>query len=331
MPSVVSFLEDQSSAITSWRPSGHTKALTLVGVGTSLHLMSEELEIIQSVELPISSRINRVVGLSDHSSVFYSGTDGSIGFISSSSGKLGKSNPSSSPAAEVNEIGVDSDIHRTGHLASVLFNSNSGGSCALIDTQRDSVIGRIPLGHTGTPNSMRIVDTSMMCIASSIVSLYDVRTSQAKAGAATKVFKCAGANGRVFTALESDGGHSVISGDSAGGLWLWDSRKEDSPVKSVHAHAGAVLCLSLGGGVVGSSSTDGSISLWTVLSPENQPKKRTRKLLLDDSAGPLKRCAIEGAGVATALCVEDATDAERHVSYVTDAGVAVLTQVTDWH
>jgi hypothetical protein len=331
MPSVVSFLEDQSSAVTSWRPSGHSKAFTLAGVGTNLHLLSEDLEIIQSVSLPIADRITRLVGLSEHSSIFYSGTDGSIGFISCCSGKLGKANPASSPAAVGYDVGIDSDIHRTGHLASVLFNSSSGGSCALIDTQRDSVIGRIPLGQTGTPNAMRIVDTSMMCVASGIVSLYDVRTSQAKAGSATKVLKCQGAAGRVFTSIESDGGHSVIGGDSVGGLWLWDTRKEDSPLKSVHAHAGAVLSLSLGGGIVGSSSTDGSISLWTVFSPEHQPKKRTRKLLLDDSTGPLKRCAVEGSGVATAVCIEDATDAERHVSYITDAGVVVLTQVADWH
>jgi WD40 repeat protein len=334
MAPIVSFLEDQSAAIATWRFPGHSKPLTLAATGSTLHLMSDDLEIIQSLSVG-SSRINRLVGLSGHASVYFSCIDGSMGLVTTSGSRLGKVEQSASPSAENGAIAVDSDIHRSGHLASILFNTSAGGSFGLVDMQRDAVMGRIPLGQTGTPNAVRIVDNSSVCVASSVVSLFDVRKAEAKTGTASSVFLTASqeASGRVFTALESDGVQKLIAGDSSGGIWLWDTRKPDSPIKSVHAHAGGVLTISLGGGMVGSSAADGSVSLWTVLaSEEAHAKKKSRRILLDDSAGPLKRCAVEGSGIATALCVEDGhmADSERCVSYVTDVGTVVLASTSDW-
>ena len=335
MPPVVSFLEDQTTAITTWRDqSAHTpRPMTLVGVGNRLHLMNADLQIMDSVSLGTTSRVSRLIGVAGHSSVFFSSADGAMGFVATGHSKLGKVEQSASPTALEGDTAVDSDIHRSGHLATILFNDKTGGSLALVDTQRDSVMGRIPLGQTGTPNGVRIVDNSLIAVGSSIVSIFDVRTSQSKSGIASKVLAAPSetAGGRVFTSIESDGTNTVIAGDSAGGLWLWDCRQPAAPANSTHAHSGAVLALSLGGGIVGSSATDGSVSLWTISADQTlHPRKKSRKILLEES-GHLKRSAVQGSGAATALCVEAATPGpERLVAYATDTGVVALASVADW-
>ena len=330
---IVSFLEDQSTAITTWRNhQGHPS--TVVGVGCDVHLMDENLDIVDTLVNVASSRIVRLVGMNDNASMFYSAADGSLGFVSTNLGpyKIGKSEQCCSPIVEVGETAVDSDIHRSGHLVTVLLNSVSGGSVALIDTQRDAVIGRIPLGQTGTPNGVRIVDSTTVVTASMVCGLFDIRTAQSKSGIPSKVLETSNEfTGRCFTAVESDGNGMVVAGDSSGGLWLWDVRSGSTPVKSVHGHAGAVLGLTLSNGVVGSSGTDGSVSVWKIADPASGPKKKHRKLMLDlgDSA-QLKRVAVEGNGAALAVCIEDVVGADRHVSYVTDTGVVVLSHIADW-
>jgi hypothetical protein len=104
----------------------------------------------------------------------------------------------------------------------------------------------------------------------------------------------------------------------------------------VHAHSGAVLAIHLGNGIVGSTSTDNSVSLWTVAertvsssaSSGGQAKKKHRKLLMDlgDVGGKLKRLAVEGNGSALGICVTDS----GAVSYVTDTGVVALGHISEW-
>jgi hypothetical protein len=245
--------------------------------------------------------------------------------------------------ASKDHTAIDSDMHRSGYLVSVLFNSRDGGHFSLIDTQRDSVIGNIQLGMTGTPNALRFVDSAgQIAVGSMVCSLYDVRTTQSKEGIPSRVFKTEDptGGGRSFTALESDGGHTLIAGDSAGGLWLWDIRGTSSgPVKSVHAHSGAVLSIHLCDGIVGSTSTDNSVSLWTIADGQSggankgQAKKKHRKLLVEfgEDVGRLKRVAVEGNGSALGICIEDSVSGnDRRVAYVTDTGIVALSDVSEW-
>lgn len=341
MTPTVSFLEDQSVAIAVWR-SGHddkSKPLVLAGVQDCLHLYSEELDVIDTVSVGSNTRISRIVMMgSDYSSAFFACTDGSLGFQTIGSTQLGKLDQLASPTAETKrDVCIDADIHRTGHLASLLFSgSASSSSLALIDTQRDSVMGKIPLGQTGTPNGVRIVDNSLLAVGSAVVSLYDLRAPQAKAGIASQVLDCgtSEARGRIYTSIESDGAGTVLAGDSSGGLWLWDARNAGTVVKSVHAHAGAVLSMSLGGGVVGSTSADGSVSLWTVVNDQALPaKKKSRKLLLDLGAetGGLKRAGVEGSGAAICISVESLLGfADKKLAYATETGVLVLSSFSEF-
>jgi len=343
MVQALGFLENQSSAIISWRSPESTGVHTLVGVGSEFHLLGPELDVVATAHGG-DGRINRLVSLSS-SSGYFSDSHGNVGFVALSStnrGEIGRVDLVASSATD-NGVCIDSDIHRSGHLAACLFNTNSGGFFNLLDTQRNSVLGNIPLGETGTPNAIRIVDSSHVAVGSLICSIFDVRTSQSKKGIPTRVLQTDGAwGGRSFTAIESDGSHTVIAGDSAGGLWLWDMRS-DGPVKSVHAHSGAVLAIHLANGIVGSTSTDNSVSLWTVAEPNvssnegirSAPtRKKHRKLLLDlgasDMGGKLKRLAVEGNGAALGICVEDYPSNDRLVSYVTDTGVVGLAHISEW-
>ena len=323
----VGFIEDQSVALTVLKRSdSHSKAVTAVGVGDAINLYSEELDMMDTVSL--SSRVCRLINLDG--SVFFACEDGSLGFqVVSSTGHLGKLEQIASPS----DACIDADIHRSGHLASVLCQY----SMNLIDTQRDSIMGKIPLGQTGTPNGLRIIDNSLVAIGSAVVSLFDLRTPQCKSGTASQVLDAPDARGRIFTSLESDGAGSVIAGDSSGGLWLWDCRNSSSSVtKSVHGHSGAVLSMSLGGGVLGSTSADGSVSLWTIISDQAIPaKKKSRKLLLDIASdiGGLRRANVLGTGTPVGICVEDSTipvGEDRKVAYVTDTGVLVLGSLSHW-
>ena len=327
---VVTFVEDQSAALALWRTSGGD-ALTLAAVGPNLSLFSEELELIESRTLG-EARIVRLATMSNHASAFVACADGSLGFVGTTGGRLSESLQQVAPATAdgVSESALDADIHKSGHLATVLLNSTSGGSVVLADTQRDSVIGRIPLGQTGTPNAVRLVDNSVVAVGSAVVSLFDVRTAQCKAGVASRILTTS-EKGRVCVSLDSDGSGALVGGDSSGAIWLWDTRHSTASVKHVHAHAGAVLSLSLGGGTVASASADGSVSLWTALA--DQPiRKKSRKLLLEmGDAGQLKRCAVQGSGSATAVCLEDSTSSsDRQLAYVTDTGVLVRSSLAEW-
>lgn len=324
---VVGFLEDQSVAVSVWR-SVAGSPVTLAGVGTNLNLYSEDLEVIDTIQL--DQRIVRLVSVSNHTSSFVACADGSLGFIATPGARLGEQlQQAASPAAEQNETAVDADIHKSGHLASVLINSVAGGSVALADTQRDALIGKIPLGQTGTPNAVRFVDNSVIAVGSAVVSLFDIRTPQCKSGVASRLLSTT-ERGRIMVALDSDGSGALVGGDSSGGVWLWDCRHSTAAVKNVHAHSAAVLSLSLGGGTVGSTSADGSVSLWTVMA--DQPiRKKSRKLLLDmGDAGQLKRCAVEGSGSATGISVEDSIGPDKQFAYVTDTGVLVRASAADY-
>ena len=336
------FLEDQSSAVLTWRdPTGHSS--TLVGVGCSLHLLNDELDVAQTVSVVKSDGIiNRLVAMSSGTSAYFSTTKGVVGFVGLSHGSLGKIDTCSAGTTSGNNTAIDSDIHRSGYLVSVLFNTNDGGHFALVDTQRDSLIGKIRLGSTGTPNAIRFVDSAgQIAVGSMICSLFDVRTSQSKEGIPTRIFQTndPSGGGRSFTALESDGGHTLIAGDSAGGLWLWDIRGTSSgPIKSVHAHSGAVLSVQLCDGIVGSTSTDNSVSLWTIAEGQREgadkshSKKKHRKILeFGEDIGRLKRVAVEGNGSALGLCIEESVSGrDRRVAYVTDTGIVAVSEVSEW-
>jgi hypothetical protein len=339
MVKAIGFLEDQSSAIVSWQSFEDDKAgkfCTMVGVGDDLQLLDDGLEIIDSVSTSTGGQINRLALLST-GSCFYSDTKGNVGFVSiSSSGGIGKVDTITAGVSSEDAICIDSDIHRSGHLVVNLFNTKSGGYFGLIDTQRDAMLGSIPLNSTGTPNAVRLVDSSQVVVGSMICSVFDVRTSQSKKGVPGMVLETtAVGGGRSFTAIESDGSHSVIAGDSAGGLWLWDVRQSGKePLKSVHAHSGAVLAIHLANGIVGSTSTDNSVSLWTVaekfasVGGSGVGKKKHRKLMMDlgDVGGKLKRLAVEGNGSALGVCVTDTGG----VSYVTDTGIVALGHISEW-
>ena len=90
---VVAFMEDQSTALVTWRNQDGNRPSTVVGVGSNVYLMDEEMDIMDTVSICGSSRIIRLVGMNDNGSMFYTSVDGSIGFVSSSLGpcKLGKS------------------------------------------------------------------------------------------------------------------------------------------------------------------------------------------------------------------------------------------------
>jgi WD40 repeat protein len=328
----VAFLEDQSVAVAVVRRTDvGSKSMTLVGVGDVLNLYSQDLDLMDTVSVSTNSRIVRLINM-DSSSFFFACADGSLGLqvLSSSSGQLGKMEQLASPTGAVC---IDADIHRTGHLASVL----SPHSTSLIDTQRDSVMGSIPLGQSGSPNGLRIVDNSLLAIGSAVVSLFDLRSPQCKSGIASLVLDAPEARGRIFTSIESDGTGPVMAGDSSGGLWLWDCRNSNSAVtKSTHAHSGAVMGMSLGGGILGSASADGSVSLWTIVNEQAVPvKKKSRKLLLNitSDVGGLRRANVQGTGTPVAISVEDSivpVGSDRKVVYVTDTGVLVLGSLSDW-
>jgi WD40 repeat protein len=327
---VVSFLEDQAVALSVLRRTdGHSKSMTVVGVGDVLNLYSQELDMMDTVSVSTQSRIVRVVNM-DSNTVFFACADGSLGLqVISSSGQFGKLEQLASPSSAC----IDADIHRSGHLASVL----SQYSTVLIDTQRDSIMGQIPLGKSGSPNGLRIVDNSLLAVGSAIVSLFDLRTPQCKSGIPSLVLDVPDAKGRIFTSIESDGAGSVMAGDSSGGVWLWDCRSGSTAVtKSTHAHSGAVMAMSLGGGILGSASADGSVSLWTVVTDHAVPvKKKSRKLLLDiaSDVGGLRRANVQGTGTPVAISVEDSivpVGTDRRVAYVTDTGVLVLGSLSDW-
>ena len=341
------FLEDQANAILTWRGDGSSsqQSKILVGVGNQFHLMDEELDIVQSVSID-DGQINRLVSVSEGagSSAYFSTTLGEVGFVSLSHNAVGKISSCKSAiiSQNIQTTAIDSDIHRSGYMASVLFNSRSGGHFSLVDTQRDSLIGTIGLGATGSPNALRFVDSAgQIAVASMVSSLFDVRTTQSKDGIPSRVFRTgdAAGGGRSFTALESDGGNTLIAGDSAGGLWLWDIRGTSAePIKSVHAHSGAVLSIHLCDGIVGSTSTDNSVSLWTIAEPPQTTQgvnktKKHRKLLVEfgEDIGRLKRVAVEGNGSALGICIEESVSGkDRRVAYVTDTGIVALSEVGEW-
>ena len=340
------FLEDQANAVLVWRDASD-QSNVLVGVGSSLHLLNEELDYVKTVSISDKSpgSVNRLVSMSDGLSAYFSTTRGVVGFVGLSSHAFGKIDEFTATRIAHGQdthrhIAIDSDIHRSGYLVSVLFNTSAGGHFALIDTQRDALMGQIQLGLTGTPNAIRFVDSAgQIAVGSMVCSLYDVRTSQSKEGIPSRVFQTndPSGGGRSFTALESDGGHTLIAGDSAGGLWLWDIRGTSSgPVKSVHAHSGAVLSVHLCDGIVGSTSTDNSVSLWTIADAQEGPsqaKKKHRKLVVEfgEDVGRLKRVAVEGNGSALGLCIEESIRGkDRRVAYVTDTGIVALSEVSEW-
>ena len=336
------FLEDQANAVLTWRNSaGHSQSL--VGVQSSLHLLNQEMDVDHSLDTKLPGVINRLVSVSEGSSAYFSSSRGVVGFVGLTASGFGKVDTCTAGASK-EHTAIDSDMHRSGYLVSVLFNSREGGHFSLVDTQRDSLIGKIQLGMTGTPNALRFVDSAgQIAVGSMVCSLYDVRTSQCKEGVASRIFQTEdpSGGGRSFTALESDGGHTLIAGDSAGGLWLWDIRGTSSgPVKSVHAHSGAVLSIHLCDGIVGSSSTDNSVSLWTISEAHGggankgqQAKKKHRKLLVEfgEDVGRLKRVAVEGNGSALGICIEESVSgSDRRVAYVTDTGIVALSDVSEW-
>lgn len=324
-----SFLEDQSRAVSVWRERGH-KPSVLGGVGSELQLFSEDLELMDSKNIGDDSKINRLVVMSNHSSVFFSTQSKKLfGFASLSGSTIGQIDSSNARLEKDSSPVVDSDIHRSGHLASILDSS----SLALIDLQRDSLVGTVPQGKTGVPSGTRIVDASTIAVASSIVSLYDVRTSESKSGIANFVLQ-GGSPGRTFTAIESDGSNNVIAGDSSGGLFLWDTRQPTCVLKNVHAHSGAVLSLAVGGGTVCSGSADGSVSLWTVVPVEQiSSRKKTRTILslnnFTADSGDLRRVAV--SGTPTALAIESSSLGDSQVVvYATDTGVLSVRSVAEW-
>jgi WD40 repeat protein len=324
---VVGFLEDQASSIALLRDSSH--ASVLVAMEDSLNLFSEQLDVMDSVS--VGKRIVRTV-TAGSDNVFFACIDGSLAFQKISQNQFGSLEQLASPTAQ-KEVCVDADIHRTGIMAPLLFCSRTSASMCLVDTQHDAVVGRVPLGQTGTPNAVRVVDNSLIAVGSAIVSILDVRTDACKSGTANLVLSNPEAKGRIYTALESDGAGKMVSGDSSGGICLWDLRSENKLIKSVHAHSGAVLSMSLGGGVVGSSSADGSVALWTIVSEQGAPvKKKSRKLLLElsNEIGGLKRSGVEGSGAAICVAV-DSGDSERRFAYATETGVLVLSSFNDFH
>jgi hypothetical protein len=325
----VTFLEDQAMAITIVpRADPMGKPLVVVGVGNALNLYSQELDMMDTVAFTAegkNERIVRLATLGSSRSVFVASSDSSLALQTvTPSGQLGKLDQLSSP---IKEGCFDADIHRSGHLASVLFESH----VALIDTQRDTVIGGIPVGKTGTPNGLRIVENSLVAVGSAVVSLFDLRTPECKQGTASHILSAVEAKGRIFTCIESDGVGSVVAGDSSGGLWLWKSGKPEVE-KNVHAHSGAVLGMALGSGVLGSASADGAVALWTVSQetvPSNQAKKKSRKLLLDmHGINGLRRAVADGTGTPVAVAVEDSVGGD--VAYVTDTGVLVVAPRAEW-
>ena len=317
------FLEDQVGAISVWR-LGSQKPLVLAGVGSELHLFSEELDVIETTKpTECGGKIIRLVGLSNNSSFFFSTQKGFLGFLSlvGSAASLGKVELCSHREGAA----IDADIHRSGHLSCVL----SKDFLALIDMQRDSLMGSIPLGKTGTASGVRIVENSTLAVSSSIVSLFDVRTSECKSGIPNIVME-GGNPGRVFTTLESDHGYSILAGDSSGGVWQWDSRQPSSPVKSMHAHAGAVLSVSVAGSLVGSGAADGTVSIWRD-DNGNQTRRKTRKILIAETtggAGDLKRIAV--SGTPTAISVEASSTSDQRIVYATDTGVLGVSSLSDF-
>lgn len=333
----IGFLESPSSAVSTWSSSEACGVLTLVGVEESFHLFNEDLEIIDTGIVPHNATPNRLVPMAEHSSFFYGATDGSVGFLTVAGDAVGKLECSFASDRISGESAVDSDIHRSGHLAAVLFNGADRDGFALLDPTRGSKVGKVPLGATGTPNGLRVVDSSQIAVASAIVSLFDVRTPQSKKGIPAQVLEAPDTAGRCFTCVDSDGLNFLIAGDSSGGVHFWDVRSPAAPLKAVHAHSAAVLSLSFQAGLLASSSADGSISLWTVVDPAKvNPHKKSRRHLLSElgaaDSTSLKRCAVEGSGAALGVSIENSSHSlsDRHVAYVTDTGVVALARYSDW-
>ncbi len=337
----IGFLEDQSQSIYSWTNAFDRQTYALVGMQGYLHLLNGSMEIVRSTKAwdNMQSAIVRIVGVSDNTNVFLVSGCGGCGFLST--------NPNSFASADITRFGnsvdssnltVDGDIHGSGNLAALL----SLSSISLVDPSREAIVGQVPVGFTGSANCLRISDSNSIVAGSMVCSLYDVRMShQAKTGVPASVLGTTPEfYGRCFTAIEADGVNSVIAGDSAGGMWLWDVRKNTEPLKSVHSHSGAVLSVSLNEGLVASSGTDGSVSLWSLLTKadgDSHPKKKFKKLamletdnIISSTSANLKRMAVEGSGAALCINIEDATN-EKHVAYVTDTGLAVLTPISAFY
>ena len=272
----------------------------MVASGGVFDTMNENLEITNTCE--IFQNVNRLVCVGD--SFFFSTVTGSIGFVRERTPEIILEKKSGAA--------IDSDIHSSGHLAAVL----SEGSFELIDPTRGTVVGQVPVGATGRGNGLRIVDSSLVAVASSVVSLFDVRTPQCKQGIPS--FVLPGKGGRTFTCLDSDSMHWLVGGDSEGQVVLWDARAPGTVVKAVHAHAGAVLASSINGGLVGSTSTDGSVALWTVDSGRKKKKSRKHAVLAEMTSETLNRTAVEGGGAGLGICVEEEG---KRVVYVTDTGL----------
>lgn len=299
---VVGFLEDRSCSVALCGNS------VLVGVEENVHLLSrvnlEEVCVCNGG----GGLVNRLSRISSDV-VYYSTNSGRVGFV-----KL-----SGSCDVSIDEIftktAIDSDVHPSGHLAAVLFVGDTS-EFVLMDPTRGSVVGEVTLGGSGEPNSLRVVDSSQIAVASSVVSLFDVRTSQSKKGIPTTVLTGT-AGGVCYTSLDSDGAHSIVSGDSSGGVWRWDLRAADEP-RNLHAHTGAVLASKAAGGAVACSSADGTVSVWS-----SEERKKKKEFLGDFSS--LKRSFAEGSGTALGVDIEG-TD----IAYVTDTGIVVLSEFSTW-
>jgi hypothetical protein len=333
MPQRVTFLEDQSVAVSVLpRVDVDSKPVIMVGVGNALNLYSETLDMMDTVSLGTKSKVIRISSISS-GSAFVACADGSLGLQTiTSSGQFGKLQQLASSHEQSRTVKFfDADLHRSGHHACILAEQQM----ALVDTQRDAVVGNIPLDRSGTCNGLRIVSTSIVAVGSAVMSLYDLRTPETKEGIPAQILDAPDSKGRIFSAVESDCLGSVMAGDSSGGLYVWDTRGTDlKPARSTHGHTGGVLGMSLGSGVLGSSAADGSVCLWNIAGDKvhaaNPIKKRSRKLLADMPAGgpELRRTRAEGSGLPVAISIEDFVGGD--VAYVTDTGVLALGSRLDW-
>jgi len=308
---VVTFLDNQPGALTLSRTIHHAKPLVIAGVGEDLQLFSEDLELLDSKSVA-GSKVIRLSSVSNTASCFFATERGVLGFVALGSSELGSVDSFPATSKPNDEKCLDADLHRSGHLASQLFHK----SLALIDVQREALVGSVPLGLTGSPSAVRVVDTSLMAVSSSIVSLFDVRTSDCKSGIASSVLE-GGTKGRIFTALESDAANLIVAGDSSGGLFMWDSRKPCLVLKHMHAHSGAVSTLSIGAGFVCSGGADGSVSTWRVSEEIPSSRKKSRKFLDSADSGDLRRVNVSGTPTAVAIDTS-------HLVYATDTGVLTI-------
>jgi hypothetical protein len=337
---VVGFLEDQSRSVYPWRSAFDGQTYTLAGLKGYMHLLNSDMEIVASTQKisPVSP-IVRLIGVSDNTSVFFATGSGGCGFVST--------NPNSFSQSDLKTFGksdltvVDADLHGSGNIAGLLTETQ----IALLDPQRETALFSIPVGQTGSSNCMRFADPNHVVSGSLIASIFDIRTAQTKNGFPSSVlFTGSEFSGRAFTAMDSDGNNSVVGGDSAGGMWLWDIRKSGEILKSVHAHSGAVLSFGMSSGQVASSGADGSVSLWSLVdqatTPSFHPKKKLKKILISDpsdglvlsTSASVKRMAVEGSGAALSVSIEDsATPDSKHLAYVTDTGLAVLTPLSAFY